>query len=123
MKEYANGKWTAGKKRTFIVSALRAMFRKYPVKYDTLNAAYAGQRVNPKTNREGKHYTCASCEGVFPAKEVQVDHIHPVVDPQTGWVSWDVFIDRLLCEGDGLQVLCSACHDLKTAEERKQRKK
>lgn len=121
MTGFANGRWTEGKRRTFIVSALRAMFRKWPVKYDVLNAAYIGQRLNPKTNREGKHYVCKHCSGEFPAKEVQVDHINPVIDPKVGWVSWDIFIDRLLCEKEGLQVLCEECHDKKSALERIER--
>ena len=121
MNKYANGRWTEGKRRTFIVSALRSMFRKWPVKYDVLNAAYTGQKLNPKTNRVGKHYKCATCNGEFPSKEVQVDHIDPVIDPHVGWSGWDTFIDRLLCETEGLQVLCTSCHDSKTAEERKER--
>jgi len=113
--------WTEGRLRTFITSTLRGGFRKYPPKYETLKAASVGKKVNAKTNRMAEHFTCNMCKGEFPAKEVNIDHIDPVVCPYTGFVDWNTFISRLFCEGGNLQVLCSPCHDIKTAEERKER--
>lgn len=54
---------------------------------------------------------------------MQVDHIKPVVDPNTGFTSWDDFIERLYCEKENLQVLCTTCHDRKTLKEKKLRAK
>jgi hypothetical protein len=54
---------------------------------------------------------------------VQVDHINPVVDPAKGFINWDIYIDRIFCEVDKLQVLCRSCHKEKTAEEKLLRKK
>ena len=113
--------WTEGRLRTFITSTLRGGFRKYPPKYETLKAASVGKKINAKTNRMAEHFTCNMCKGEFPAKEVQVDHVEPVVCPFTGFVDWNTFINRLFCEGGNLQVLCSPCHDVKTAEERIER--
>lgn len=111
--------WTSGRLRTFIVSGLRAAYRRYPPKFETLKEAYVGKQVNPKSGRSGSHYKCNECGGVFPASEVEVDHIIPVVDPSVGFVSWDEFISRLFCKKENLQVLCETCHDKKTSEERK----
>ena len=69
------------------------------------------------------HYRCVTCEGVFIAADVQVDHINPVVDPKKGFVSWDVYITRMFCEIEGLQVMCKPCHKEKTAQEKLKRKK
>lgn len=110
--------WTEGRLKSFITSTLRGAFRKFPPKYETLKEAYVGIRHNGKTKRDGKHYRCAGCSGEFPTSEVNVDHIIPVVDPKYGFQGWDVFISRLFCSKDNLQVLCSNCHDLKTKEER-----
>ena len=70
-------------------------------------------------------YTCAGYEcppHEAAAKDVAVDHIHPVIDPETGFTSWDDTINRLFCEAEGLQVLCRDCHKRKTADERVLRK-
>lgn len=112
------GKWSVARYRTFIVSALRAASRRWPPKYETLQEAYVGQFVNPKTKRVSKHYKCAACTEVYPGKEVNVDHIFPVIDPKTGFTSWDDFISRLFCEKENLQVLCTECHNLKTKKEK-----
>lgn len=100
---------------------LRAGSRKWPPKYQTLNDAYVGQRLNEKTNREGKHYLCALCEGEFPAKEVEVDHIEPVISSK-GFTSWDDYIARLFCDKSNLQVVCKGCHKIKSYNEGQERK-
>lgn len=51
-----------------------------------------------------------------------VDHIDPVIDPKTGFVSWDEVVKRMFCELEGLQVLCHDCHTHKTKDERTRRK-
>jgi 5-methylcytosine-specific restriction endonuclease McrA len=110
--------WSEGRRKTFITSLLRSGFRKYPSKYATLKAAYVGKKLNSKTKRVGSHYKCAKCKKVYPSREVQVDHIQPVVDPIVGFVNWDEYIDRLFCEESNLQVLCLTCHDGKTKKEK-----
>lgn len=51
-------------------------------------------------------------------KNIIADHIDPVIDPNVGFVSWDVVIERLFVESDGFQALCWGCHNIKTSEER-----
>jgi 5-methylcytosine-specific restriction endonuclease McrA len=51
-------------------------------------------------------------------KNVFVDHIEPIVNPETGFTSWDAVIERMFCEADNLQLLCKTCHDEKTKQER-----
>jgi hypothetical protein len=113
--------WTEGRKRAFITAVLRGGMRRFPPKYETLNNAFVGTKVNEKTKRTAKHYECNMCKNHFPAKDVEVDHILPVVDPDVGFVSWDLFIERLYCKMDNLQVLCVQCHKEKTKDERKER--
>lgn len=97
--------------------------RRYPPKWKALKSASVGKMTNKLTGRQAEHYRCAMCSGEFVAKEVQVDHIEPVVDPTEGFVSWEAYIDRMFCEEENLQVLCKPCHKIKTAEERKERTK
>lgn len=114
--------WTAGRLKTFIISALRGAFRKYPPKYEVLEEAFVGKKVNELSGRVAKHYRCNSCKGHFPLSKVNVDHITPVVNPDTGFTTFDSFIENLFCQKEQLQVLCEDCHDKKTREENTQRK-
>lgn len=115
--------WTDGRMRSFITSTIRAGFRRYPPKFEVLKMALVGKMENKKTGRIASHYLCAECKGHFPNKEIQVDHILPVVDPKKGFISWDVFIERLFCTKENLQVLCLKCHKEKSKQEREDRKK
>lgn len=67
-------------------------------------------------------YLCAMCKELFKAKEVQVDHRNPVIDVKEGWQNWDTYIERLFCDVDQLDVLCTTCHDVKSAHEVQMRK-
>ena len=117
------GKWTEARYRSFVTSTLRAGSRKWPPKYETLNAAKTEKKINKATGRLAQHYLCAMCEQQYTQKDVQVDHIKPVVDPKKGFVSWDTYIDRMFCEGKNLQVLCKVCHVEKTKLEKEISKK
>lgn len=110
--------WSAAKRKAFIVSVLRGGSRRWPPKYETLNEAKTEKKVNSLTGRIAQHFRCASCNGEFPAKQVNVDHILPVVDPVVGFVDWNTFVENLYCEKDNLQVLCSTCHTTKTSMEK-----
>ena len=114
--------WTDGRLKSFITSGLRSMFRRWPPKFDTLKEAKAGKQINTVSGRLAEHYQCSNCKEFFPAKQVQVDHIDPVVDPVKGFIDWNTFIDRLLCPKENLQVLCKPCHLIKTKIEKDLRK-
>ena len=115
--------WAQGRINGFITSVLRSGMRRWPPKYQTLQDSFAGKKLNTKTNRIGAHYRCAYCRKDFPSKDVQIDHIEPVVDPKVGFVSWDVFISRLFVPKEKLQTLCVKCHKKKTLTERIARSK
>ena len=118
-----SGQWTEARFRSFVVSALSSASHRWPVKWRVLKDAEVGRQINKDTGKLALHYRCAQCSDVFTSKNIAVDHIDPVVDPKQGFVSWDVFIERLYVEMDKLQVLCKECHTKKTLLERKERKK
>jgi 5-methylcytosine-specific restriction endonuclease McrA len=72
--------------------------------------------------RERGKYECNMCHELFGAKECHVDHRNPVVDIIKGWESWDVFIARLFCDVENLDLLCKNCHESKSAMEVQMRK-
>ena len=122
-KKRNGGEWTDARFRSFVTSALRAASRRWPPKFKALKEAFVGRKTNKKTGKLAMHYKCVKCKKQFVATDVQVDHIFPVVDPKTGFVSWDLFIDRIFCEIENLQVLCKPCHKIKTDQEKAERKK
>lgn len=110
--------WTPARHHAFIVSVLRAGTRRWPPKYETLNEAKTEKKKNKLTGRLAQHFLCALCGEDFPATQVQVDHIKPVVDPRKGFTTWDTYIKRLFCSKENFQILCKPCHKQKTKEEK-----
>jgi len=96
----------------FAMQALRRATYRWPFR----NIALQNARI------ERGFYKCESCQGVFGPKEVQKDHIEPVI-PTTGFDNWDNTIKRLLVKTSGWQVICLACHSSKTLVENEMRKK
>lgn len=121
-KKPAATEWTEGRKKAFITSVLRSGFRKWPNKFLVLKEAAVGKRINKSSNRLAEHYVCAKCKEEFPQKEIQIDHIKPIVGVE-GFISWDKFIEGLFCDKENLQALCSECHKLKSKLENEERVK
>lgn len=68
-------------------------------------------------------YICAICNKEQKAKDIQLDHVEPVVAVETGFVDWNQFIDRLFVPITGFQVLCKPCHTEKSIKENEKRRK
>jgi hypothetical protein len=113
--------WTDAKFKSFIVSALRGAFRRYPPKQQCINNAYTRTKTNDKSGRQAKHYRCAKCKGEFPRSEVQADHKKPIVDPKVGFKDFNTWIARGFVKLTGFQCLCKPCHKIKSAAERKKK--
>lgn len=109
--------WTVSRYFSFIRSALRQAFNKYPPKYEALRRAR--RKVEGK-GRQKWEYQCAMCGEWFQQKEVQVDHI-VAAGSLTSYKDLPGFVERMFCSVDELQVLDKECHKLKTAEERKKK--
>lgn len=113
-----SGRWTEAQFTSFIKGNLRRITSKWGPIQDCLREA----RV------ERGQYLCEGCKQIVPAstrdengkrvKNVHVDHIIPVIDPDIGWVSWDDTINRMFSERDNLQVLCYECHKAKSDDEK-----
>lgn len=110
--------WTDGRLNGFIVGVLRAGHNRWPFKYEVKNEAKTEKRVNPESGRVAQFYTCAGCGQEFTNKDVEVDHIEPVVDPSVGFVDWNTFIARLFSPKENYQVLCKTCHKKKSKKEK-----
>lgn len=74
-----------------------------------------------KGPRGGAMFICNHCGLCFSRKEVQVDHIEPVIPIDREVKDWNEYISRLFCGIENLQVLCKECHQIKTNREREER--
>ena len=114
------------KLKAFVINSLRrAMFRWIPrsVALDSALTTEGDFNIKKDKDRSKKKYICAHCNGIFRSKEINVDHIDPVVNPDEGFVGFDKYIERMFCNVDGFQVLCKECHDAKTYLETQLRRK
>lgn len=116
VKNKAGNTWTTARYFSFIRSALRRAWTKYPVRYQAMDKAKYPYRGRDK--RTKWVYECKSCTKRYKSTEVQVDHIEPAGSLKE-YADLPGFVSRLFCEANNLQVLCKECHDRKTKEERK----
>jgi 5-methylcytosine-specific restriction endonuclease McrA len=101
---------------SFIRSALRQKSRWWkPITECKMKARRAYKGPNKRQKFE---YLCNSCKTWFPEKQINVDHIVGAGSLNCGQ-DLPGFVDRLFCEQDNLQVLCTTCHDHKTKLEKK----
>lgn len=107
--------WSTSRFFSFVRSALRGAFNRYPVKWKVLRKA---QREYEGVDKRRKYeYQCACCGEWFKGSEVSVDHITPC-GSLLSFSDIPIFAEKLFCSEDGLQVLCKECHRKKTNEER-----
>lgn len=106
-KTRAGGTWTEARFWGFLRSTLRRSFTRWPANYQARNAArkpYCGPSKLQKWE-----YKCAMCNGWFPMKATQLDHINPC-GRLASFNDLPGFVERLFCEADKLRVLCKPCH-------------
>lgn len=100
---------------SFIRSALRQKSRWWkPITQCKMKARRPYKGPNKRQRFE---YQCNECKNYFPDKKINVDHIIPAGSLQCA-NDLPGFVERLFCEIDNLQVLCSTCHDKKTKSEK-----
>lgn len=107
-----SGRWSEAQYVAFIKSQLRGASWKWGPTVETHREARRGRG----------QYECNVCKQIVPPtlnrqKNIAVDHIIPIVNPETGFTSWNDFVNGLFCEKDNLQLICKACHTKKSKEE------
>ena len=100
---------------SFIRSGLRQKSRWWkPITQCKLNAKRPYKGPNKRQKFE---YQCNGCKKWYAEKNINVDHIHPAGSLNCA-NDLPGFVERLFCETDNLQVLCSDCHNTKTQNEK-----
>jgi len=104
------------KLKAFVIQTLRRGTYRWEGRYNAKKASKIARN----------QYVCNACKGVFGNKDINLDHILPVV-PVDGFKNgqpwdWNEYIERMFPNQEGYQILCSSCHDLKTLEENSSRR-
>lgn len=111
--------WSTSRFFGFLRSALRSAYNRWPPKFQVLaNARRPYEGTDKRTKWEFK---CQVCGKWHKSSDVSVDHIVPAGSLNT-FDDLAGFCQRLFCSEDGLQVLCKSCHQVKTNEERSNKK-
>ena len=111
--------WTEARFWSFIRSALRSAWSRYPVKYKVL--ANAKRNYKGPNKQQKYEFQCAECKEWFKAKEVSVDHITPAGTLRS-YEDLPDFVRKLFVSEEELQVLCDKDHKAKTLAERRMNK-
>ena len=119
MKKNKRPKYNAN---SAIRSAVRRTFSRSPMVREVMMKV---RRERPWFKSDGSQaakprveFMCSICNEWHMGKNIQVDHIEPVVDPTEGFKDWNTFISRLFCDVNNLAVLCKTCHEIKTNKEK-----
>ena len=120
-RPYNGGQWSTSRFFGFLRSSLRRSSSRWGPVYQAFAEAETGKKINKASGRLAMHYRCACCAGEFPRKNVAADHIIPA-GSLTCFEDLPAFAQRLFVEKEGFQVLCDDCHQIKTNQERDEKK-
>lgn len=110
------------KKRQFAVQALRRASLRWRPRNEARILARTERKINDATGRLAWHSKCKTCGLEKPDGQMELDHLVPVIGKE-GFTNFDNYIDRLYCEVNNFQILCTNCHDIKSLAEGQIRKK
>lgn len=94
---------------------LRQKLRRASIAWRPINECRKKAKVPyvGENKRRKFSYVCNSCKEEFDAKSITVDHVQAIGSLQK-FSDLPTFVERLFCEEQFLQVLCSECHNKKT---------
>jgi len=110
-------------KRNWILHQLRRLSLKWGPRLKALNRTKKEFYITSKKGTQVKRvsWTCESCgKADLTSKEKQMDHIIEVIGNE-GFIDWNNYIPRLLCDEENFQTLCLSCHEKKSLNNQNQR--
>jgi hypothetical protein len=115
-----DARWNEARFNAFIKGLLRAGMRRWNPKSIVKKEARLDRGIYRCAGHKKRWHKVPVTKVVNKKRinNIFIDHIDPVIDPDVGFQSWDVVIERMFCDSDNLQLLCKDCHDKKTAEEK-----
>src|SRR5579859_4509761 len=114
----------SAKERNLVKGAIRRVFSRSDLRRSVIESSVI-KFLDPNRPRVKKWSLCPICKTNIPTYLMEVDHINPIVplDKTLEDLSWDFLIDSIWCDKMNLKAICKDCHKVKTAAERKARRK
>lgn len=112
--------WSSAKFFSFLRSAIRSRQLRWPprnLKKMEGRRIYIGD--NPRQKYE---YHCEVCDGWFPEKMIEMDHIIPVGSIRS-FQEFGEAAERMFCHKDLWRRVCKDCHKKITSQQREDKKK
>lgn len=111
-----------------IISSLKRSFSRSPIVQEMLDDVRTEEVWYKKDGTPAKKprvlFECAECKNKEMRKNVQCDHVEPVVPVEipSKHMSLAIICHRLFVGKEGLQILCKSCHKEKSKKENEQRR-
>ena len=105
-KTRANNTWTESRYFSFIRSALRQAWSRYPVKHQFLKSRQKPYSGSDKRTKFA--YDCEECKQTCKGKDGQVDHIK-TASSLLKYEELTRFGEKRLLEVDNLKLICEEC--------------
>lgn len=112
------------KERNLLKGAIRRVFSRSELRRKILDKTIIDHE-DPSRPRVKKWSWCDKCNQPVPRYLMELDHEPPAVriGEKFSDLTLDEFVDRLWCDGVGLNPICKACHKAKSKAETAQRRK
>lgn len=113
------------KERGLLKGAGRRVFGRSDLRRAIIEKAIIKGHVEPTRKAVKFWVKCEECGKLEAKSNVQVDHKQPVVPLEVAAedMSFDELFDRMWCAEENLQIVCKPCHQKKTKEENKERRR
>lgn len=117
-----NPRMTA-KERNLVKGSIRRVFSRSELRKSVLDSVRIDHTDPSRTVKTW--YYCEYCGVPNPQHTLNIDHVDPIIPVFTTLerMTWDQLVDRIWCDGVGLQALCLTCHKAKSKIESEERKK
>jgi 5-methylcytosine-specific restriction endonuclease McrA len=82
-----------------------------------ISVQWPAREIAKKLSRiERGYHKCAMCGEKIHYKQIEMDHIVPVIkiDKTTKSIDWNEYLERLFCKVSNFQAICRVCHEAKT---------
>jgi 5-methylcytosine-specific restriction endonuclease McrA len=108
-----------------IKGGLRRTFGRSELRQRVIASAIVPGYKDPKRKAVKFWVKCETCGKMEAKSNVQVDHRQPVVPVDRSFedMNIDEVVNRMWCEEKNLAIVCKPCHNSKTKEENKERRR